>query len=137
MALSELADQNFIVWGRPGRSNYTDLLICHCRTAGFEPRIERTPRQGTPPVTAVIGTDRLAFVTTPAGAAAGGAVRILALDPPLYAPLHALYSPRTTSPARDASSPPQPVTPSSLRHGSDAITVFLAAHPQVHARRFS
>ncbi|GHG78443.1 hypothetical protein GCM10018980_77140 [Streptomyces capoamus] len=102
VALFELADQHFIVWGQPRHSGYTDLLINHCRAAGFEPRTERTPLQGTPPATAVISTDRLAFVTTPPGPAAGGAVRIVALDPPLYAPLHALYSPRTTSPAKDA-----------------------------------
>ncbi|MFJ6691744.1 LysR substrate-binding domain-containing protein [Streptomyces sp. NPDC091294] len=102
VALSELADQRFIVWGQPGHSGYTDLLISHCHAAGFEPRTERTALQGTPPATAVIGTDRLAFVTTTPGPAAGGAARILALDPPLYVPLHALYSPRTTSPARDA-----------------------------------
>lgn len=101
VALAELADQHFVVWGQPGHSGYTDLLISHCRAAGFEPRTERTPLQGTPPATAVIGTDRLAFVTTPPGPAVGGAVRVLALDPPLYAPLHALYSPRTTSPAKD------------------------------------
>ncbi|GAA3735030.1 LysR substrate-binding domain-containing protein [Streptomyces tremellae] len=100
--LAHLADQRFVVWGRPGHSGYTDLLVGHCRAAGFEPDTERTALQGTPPVTAVIGTDRCAFVTTPPGPAAGGAVRILALDPPPYAPLHALYSPRTTSPARDA-----------------------------------
>ncbi|WP_330351432.1 LysR family substrate-binding domain-containing protein [Streptomyces sp. NBC_00582] len=102
VSLSDLADQHFIVWGQPGHSGYTDLLIGHCRAAGFEPRTERTPLQGTPPVTAVIGTDRLAFVTTPPGPAPGGAVRIVALDPPLYAPLQARYSPRTTSPAKDA-----------------------------------
>ena len=102
VALSDLADQRFIVWGQPGQSGYTDLLITHCRAAGFEPRTERTALQGTPPVTAVIGTDRVAFVTTAPGPAAGGAARILALTPPLYAPLHALYAPRTTSPTRDA-----------------------------------
>ncbi|MEU9068563.1 LysR substrate-binding domain-containing protein [Streptomyces sp. NPDC048109] len=102
VALSDLADQRFIVWGQPGRSGYTDLLITHCRAAGFEPRTERTALQGTPPATAVIGTDRVAFVTTAPGPAAGGAARILALTPPLYAPLHALYSPTTTSPTRDA-----------------------------------
>ncbi|MFE2463208.1 LysR substrate-binding domain-containing protein [Streptomyces sp. NPDC059402] len=102
VALSDLADQRFIVWGQPGQSGYTDLLMTHCRAAGFEPRTERTALQGTPPVTAVIGTDRVAFVTTAPGPAAGGAARILALTPPLYAPLHALYAPRTTSPARDA-----------------------------------
>ncbi|MFA3875764.1 LysR substrate-binding domain-containing protein [Streptomyces sp. MMCC 100] len=102
VALSELADQHFIVWGRSGHSGYTDLLISHCRAAGFEPRTERTSLQGTPPATAVIGTGHLAFVTTAPGPAAGGAARIIALDPPLYAPLHALYSTRTTSPAKDA-----------------------------------
>ncbi|MFG3258851.1 LysR substrate-binding domain-containing protein [Streptomyces sp. NPDC048172] len=102
LALPDLADQHFMVWGLPGRSGYTDLLVEHCRAAGFEPRVERTPRQGTPPVTAVIGTDRLAFVTTPPGPAAGGRVRVLPLDPPLHAPLHALHLPHTTSPARDA-----------------------------------
>ncbi|MGW8378296.1 LysR family transcriptional regulator [Streptomyces sp. ODS28] len=102
VALAELADEEFTVWGRPGRSGYTDLLIEHCRAAGFEPRVERTPLQGTPPVTAVIGTGRAAFVTAPQGPAADGRVRVLALDPPLQAPLHALYAPHTTSPGRDA-----------------------------------
>ncbi|MFD5583624.1 LysR family substrate-binding domain-containing protein [Streptomyces sp. NPDC127063] len=102
VALSELADQHFLGCGHPGHSGYTDLLISHCRAAGFEPRTDRTALRGTPPVTAVIGTDRCAFVTTPPGPAADGAVRIVALDPPLHAPLHALYSPQTTSPARDA-----------------------------------
>ncbi|MGV9887199.1 hypothetical protein [Streptomyces sp. NPDC003395] len=88
--------------GHPGHSGYTDLLISHCRAAGFEPRTDCTALRGTPPVTAVIGTDRCAFLTTPPGPAADGAVCIVALDPPLYAPLHALYSPQTTSPARDA-----------------------------------
>ncbi|MEU6484947.1 LysR substrate-binding domain-containing protein [Streptomyces sp. NPDC046887] len=102
VALAELADQRFVVWGRPGRSGYTDLLLDHCRAAGFEPRIERTSLQGTPPATAVIGTDRLAFVTSPPGPAAGGAVTVLALDPPLRAPLHALHSARATGPATEA-----------------------------------
>ncbi|MDJ1131204.1 LysR family transcriptional regulator [Streptomyces iconiensis] len=101
VTLPELADERFMVWGTPGRSGYTDLLIDHCRHAGFEPRIARTGRQGTPPVTAVIGTDHLAFVTTPPGTAAGGKARILTLEPPLHAPLHALYLPHTTCPGRD------------------------------------
>ncbi|MFJ6070880.1 LysR substrate-binding domain-containing protein [Streptomyces sp. NPDC093065] len=101
VALSDLADQHFIVWGQPGHSGYTDLLISHCHAAGFDPRTERTVLQGTPPATAVIGTDRLAFVTTAPGRAAGGAA-VVALSPPVHAPLHALYSPQATSPTRDA-----------------------------------
>lgn len=100
VSLPELADESFLVWGAPGRSGYTDLLIEHCRDAGFEPRTERTARQGTPPITAVIGTRHLAFVTTPPGPAAGGKAHVLALEPPVHAPLHALYLPQTSSPAR-------------------------------------
>ncbi|MFK4540444.1 DNA-binding transcriptional LysR family regulator [Streptomyces tendae] len=100
VALPELAHQTFLLWGTPGRSGYTDLLIDHCRNAGFEPNTERTARQGTPPITAVIGTRHLAFVTTPPGPAAGGKAQILALEPPIHAPLHALYLPHTTCPSR-------------------------------------
>ncbi|GAA3120294.1 LysR family transcriptional regulator [Streptomyces rectiviolaceus] len=101
VSLAELADEPFMVWGTPGQSGYTDLLIDHCRHAGFEPRIERTDRQGTPPVTAVIGTHHIAFVTTPPGPAAGGKARIISLEPPVHAPLHALYLAQTTCPGRD------------------------------------
>ncbi|TDT42043.1 DNA-binding transcriptional LysR family regulator [Streptomyces sp. BK208] len=100
VALPELAHETFLVWGAPGRSGYTDLLIDHCRNAGFEPNTERTSRQGTPPVTAVIGTRHLAFVTTPPGPAAGDKAHILTLEPPIHAPLHALYLPHTTCPSR-------------------------------------
>ncbi|WP_407700677.1 hypothetical protein [Streptomyces endophyticus] len=92
-------------WGTPGRSGYTDLLIAHCRHAGFDPHVERTDRQGTPPVTAAIGTRRIAFVTAPPGVAAGGRAHVIALEPPVHAPvhapLHALYSANTTSAGRD------------------------------------
>ncbi|MFC7466450.1 LysR family transcriptional regulator [Actinomadura keratinilytica] len=49
VALPELAHESFLVWGDPGRSGYTDLLVDHCRDAGFEPETARTLRQGTPP----------------------------------------------------------------------------------------
>lgn len=99
VTLPELADEHFLVWGHPGRSGYTDLLIEHCRHAGFEPHIERTPRQGTPPVTAIISTDHVAFVTASPGPAAGGKVHVLTLEPPVHAPLHALHLPHTSSPS--------------------------------------
>ena len=100
VALPELAHESFLVWGAPGRSGYTGLLIDHCRNAGFEPNTERTARQGTPPITAVIGTRHIAFVTTPPGPAAGGKAHVLTLEPPIHAPLHALYLPHTTCPSR-------------------------------------
>lgn len=100
--LSDLAEETIMVWGNPGRSGYTDLLIGHCRQAGFEPRVVRSPVQGTPPVTAVVGTDHVAFVTAASGPAAGGQVRVLDLHPPVFVPLHALWSQHIVSEARDA-----------------------------------
>lgn len=99
---TELAAETIVVWGHPGHSGYTDLLVEHCRQAGFEPTVERNPIQGTPPVTAVLGTDNVAFVTAVAGPAADGRVRVLELDPPTWVPLHALWPQHTTSDARDA-----------------------------------
>lgn len=99
--LTELTDERFMVWGEPGRSGYTDLLIDHCRNAGFEPTFTRNPVQGAPPVTAVVGTPHVAFVTAAPGPTAGGQAFVLRLDPPIHAPLHALWCPHTTHPARD------------------------------------
>ncbi|RKT85379.1 DNA-binding transcriptional regulator, LysR family [Saccharopolyspora antimicrobica] len=100
--LAELADERIVVWGHPGRSGYTDLLLEHCRQAGFEPRTHRNPIQGTPPVTAVLGTDDIAFVTAEPGPAANGKVRVVALRPLIEVPLHALWPAHTTSDARHA-----------------------------------
>lgn len=100
--LIELARERLVVWGDPGRSGYTDLLLEHCRRAGFEPDYLRNPIQGTPPVTAVIGTGDVALVTAPTGPAAGGRTQVVELRPPLFAPLHALWSAHITDDVRDA-----------------------------------
>lgn len=100
--IAELATESIMVWGTPGRSGYTDLLIEHCRKAGFEPRIHRNPVQGTPPVTAALGAEHVAFVTAGPGHSLAGQVRVIELEPPLFVPLHALWPQHTTSPARDA-----------------------------------
>ncbi len=83
VALAELADQHFIVWGparplRLHRPAHQPLPRSRLRTP------HRThPLQGTPPATAVIGTDRLAFVTTPPRPRRRRRrARPLALDPP-------------------------------------------------------
>lgn len=101
VALAELAGETIVVWGHPGHSGYTDLLVQHCRDAGFEPTVVRNPIQGTPPVTAVLGTEHIAFVTAAAGPAADGNVRVVDLDPPVHAPVHALWPQHSTSEARD------------------------------------
>lgn len=102
VSFDDLADETIIVWGSPGRSGYTDLLISVCRQAGLEPRTTRTDLQGVPPVHAVIGTSDVAFVTATPGWAADGAVRILALTPPTSVPLIGLWPRHVTSEARDA-----------------------------------
>ncbi|QVQ50221.1 LysR family transcriptional regulator [Spiractinospora alimapuensis] len=100
--LAELAEEPIMVWGHPGRSGYTDLLVHHCREAGFEPHIRRNPIQGTPPVTAVLGTRELAFVTAPPGTALEGKVHVVELLPPTFVPVRAMWPRHTTSAVRDA-----------------------------------
>ncbi|GAA4856004.1 LysR family transcriptional regulator [Saccharopolyspora rosea] len=102
VGFADLADECLVVWGVPGRSGYTDLLLGLCRDAGIEPRFERNPVQGTPPVTAVIGTEHVALVTSAPGPAADGRVVVCELDPAVHVPLRALWPEHTTSPARDA-----------------------------------
>ncbi|MFR9728157.1 LysR substrate-binding domain-containing protein [Saccharopolyspora sp. MS10] len=100
--LAELAHERLVVWGDPGRSGYTDLLLDHCRNAGFEPDHLRNPIQGTAPVTAVVGTGHVALVTGPPGPAVGGRVQVVELRPALFAPLHALWPTHVTDEVRDA-----------------------------------
>ncbi|MEV7548125.1 LysR family transcriptional regulator [Amycolatopsis sp. NPDC089917] len=100
LTLSDLDGEEITVWGHPGRSGYTDLLVNLCRDAGFEPRVRRNPIQGTPPVTAAI--DSVAFVTAPPGPAAGGAVQVMELRPEVHVPLQALWPQHGASDARQA-----------------------------------
>src|SRR5699024_4450779 len=81
-----------------------DTRTCfdYCRqTGGFEPHVERTARQGMPPVTAVDKSNDVAFVTHEPGTAAAGRVQVLELQLPIYAPLHALWHQHTSSHNRD------------------------------------
>lgn len=96
--LSELAGETIVVWGRPGRSSYTDFLMDMCRHAGFEPQVEVNPIQGTPPITAVVDGDRVAFVTEPPGPTADGSVIVLDIRPEQHVPLTAMRLDRSRSP---------------------------------------
>lgn len=102
IAITDLADQTIVLWGRQGTSGYTDLLITLCRQAGFEPTTALSQLQGVPPTATVVGTDHVAFVTGAPGMAADGAARIVALDPPYHVPVVALWLEQRSSDARAA-----------------------------------
>lgn len=91
VALPDLAQYEIVVWASPGTSGYTSFLTSLCRSSGFEPNVAVSPNQGLPPVTSVAGNKRVAFVTDPAGMALDGTVRVIALEPPVYAPLEAVW----------------------------------------------
>ncbi len=82
--LGDIADQTLVVWAPPGVSFYTDFLVSACRRAGFEPTLAVNKTQGTPPVTAVVDNDYVAFVTAPRGTALAGQVQVLDLKDPRW-----------------------------------------------------
>ncbi|MCK9249913.1 MAG: LysR family transcriptional regulator [Solirubrobacteraceae bacterium] len=98
LAVADLADHPIVVWGEPGRSAYTDFLVGLCRDAGFEPHVERSPMQGTPPITSVTRDDHVAFVTDPTGPARDGRVIVRDLEPEVHVALRVLWNPEHRSP---------------------------------------
>lgn len=102
IALSELADETLMLWAPPGSSFYSDYLISLCRRAGFEPRIAVNPVQGTSPVTAVIDTDAVAFVTAESGPALRGRAWVTEIDGGPMVPVQALWLGHTVSQGRSA-----------------------------------
>ncbi|MFC4374765.1 LysR family transcriptional regulator [Nocardia halotolerans] len=99
--IGDLRDESVIVWAPAGHSFYTDFLLSNYRRAGFEPNFVVNRIQGTPPITAVVGNDHIAFVTAPAGPALGGRVTVIDLTDPPLAPTQALWLPHTVSRIRD------------------------------------
>ena len=67
-----------------------------------EPRIFRNSVQGTPPITAVVGTGHVAFVTGRPGPAASGRAQVIELDQAARVPLGALTARHIENPSRDA-----------------------------------
>ncbi|CAM4440771.1 LysR substrate-binding domain-containing protein [Nocardia ninae] len=101
VTVRDLQDEQIVIWAPPGASYYTDFILSTCRRAGFEPRFVVNHIQGTPPVTAVVGTDHVAIVTAPAGQALGGRVQVVDLKEGPVAATQALWLPHTTSDLRD------------------------------------
>ncbi len=102
LSLRELADETFIVWAPPGRSCYTDHLVSECRRHGIDPILRVNHIQGTRPETAVADNTCIAFVTAAPGTALDGAVRIIALEEDMRAPVQALWLPHIRSAPLDA-----------------------------------
>ncbi|MFE1596903.1 LysR family transcriptional regulator [Nocardia sp. NPDC058705] len=99
--IHDLREESVIVWAPPGHSFYTDFLLSTYRRAGIEPTFVVNRIQGTPPITAVVDNNHIAFVTAPAGPALDGRVTVIPLADPPLAPTQALWLPHTVSPIRD------------------------------------
>src|SRR5699024_5086061 len=94
--------------------------------------VERTARQGMPPVTAVDKSNAVAFVTHEPGTAAAGRVQVLDLQPPIYAPLHALWHQHTSSHNRDMlPSAPASGPASRIRHSGRKESPLVRICPPV------
>ncbi|SII55310.1 LysR family transcriptional regulator [Mycobacteroides abscessus] len=102
VALRDLRNERIIVWAPPGVSHYTDFILSTCRSAGFEPVFVINHVQGTPPVTAVLDNDGVAFVTAPTGPCLAGQVVVIDIVDPPQAPIQAIWLPHTQSAIRDA-----------------------------------
>ncbi|MUL45606.1 LysR family transcriptional regulator [Mycobacterium sp. CBMA293] len=99
--LTDLADERIALWGPPGASYYSDLLLGACRRAGFEPDYVISRVQGAATVAAPLTTGGAAFVTQPTGAVMDGRVTVVDLQPPLLVPVQAMWQRHTRSPIRD------------------------------------
>lgn len=97
----DLRDEAIVTWAPVGSSFYTDFIIGTCRRAGFEPAIVVNRVQGTPPATAVLDNDAVAFVTDPPGPLFDGRVMVLELVDAPMAPVQAVWLRGTVSIARD------------------------------------
>ena len=102
LTLRDLRNERIIVWAPPGISHYTDVILGTCRSAGFEPNFVINHVQGTPPVTAVLDNDGVAFVTAPAGRCLAGQVVVIDIGDPPLAPIQAIWLPHKQSAIRDA-----------------------------------
>ncbi|MGW0162914.1 LysR family transcriptional regulator [Mycobacterium sp. NPDC003323] len=100
--IHELSGEQIALWSPPGASYYSDFLMGACRRAGFEPDFVVSRVQGSATVAAPLTTGAPAFVTTQAGPAMDGRVRVIDLEPELLVGVQALWQRHTQSAFRDA-----------------------------------
>ena len=102
LTIEDLAPHPIVVWGPEHESYYTDVLVSHCRRAGFDPTIIVSTLLGTPPHTAVIAhPDACAFVTNEPGWVYGNQIRIMEFTDPPLVPVQAMWLPHTASTLRN------------------------------------
>lgn len=100
--MKDVARYPIVAWGPRGESEYTDIIVSHCRRAGFEPEIIVSTLRGTPPHTAVVAhPGACAFVTNQPGWIYRDQIRIVALADPPMAPVMAMWLPHTPSGLRN------------------------------------
>lgn len=100
VSLTEIGDETLMLWAPPGDSAYSDYLIGLCRRAGVDPRVAVNRVQGTPPITAVLDRDCIAFVTEEAGPAHRGRAWVVDIDDAPKVAVQALWLGHSESPAR-------------------------------------
>jgi DNA-binding transcriptional LysR family regulator len=98
--VSDLRHETIAVWAPLGASFYTDFIVSTCRRAGFEPNIVVNRVQGTPPATAVLDNDAVAFVTDAPGELFEGEVVVREFEDAPMVPVQAVWLPGTVSRAR-------------------------------------
>ncbi|GAC69274.1 putative LysR family transcriptional regulator [Gordonia soli NBRC 108243] len=102
VTIEDLAPHPIVVWGPEHESYYTDVLVSHCRRAGFDPTLIVSTLLGTPPHTAVVAhPDACAFVTNDPGWVYGNRIRIMEFTDPPLVPVQAMWLPHTASELRN------------------------------------
>lgn len=117
LRVEDLRGERVIVWAPPGSSFYTDFILGTCRRAGFEPEVVVNRVQGTPPASAVLDNDGIAFVTDPPGPAMGGQVVVVEVEEPPLVPVQALWLPHTVCAARSVLTEAAAVSVNGFRGG--------------------
>lgn len=122
ISLRELDGDVLMLAGRPGESFYADNLLSLCRRAGFEPQVVINRVQGTPPTTAVIGTDCFTFVSSEPGGYHLGKTTVIAVEDNPMSPVQAIWLRHTTSRMREA------LIAQPTRDTADSITIGDGEH---------
>lgn len=99
--ITDLSGERLALWAPPGSSYFSDFLMSACRRAGFEPDYVVSRVQGAAMVAAPLTTGAVAMVTAEAGAAMGGRIKVVDLEPALVVPVQAVWQRHTVSAIRE------------------------------------